>query len=212
MSTVQDPMTTISESGAAIAVPAEVETYLISTAVFRRMLNAEVFADHDRVELWDGRIYKKMAKTQAHAVAGNLASIVLGRLLPDGWFPGSENPVTIDQGRVPVPDFVVLRGHPKDYIHRSPRPNDVGLIVEFSLTSLKFDIGAKLAGYASANIPVYWVLNLVENVILVFERPVPAERRYESSQTYAVGQSVPLRLDGVLIAEIAALDLLPVRG
>ena len=212
MSVLQDSPTTIDEPEAAIAIPLEFEHYLISAGVFRRMLEAEVFADDDRVELWDGRLYRKMAKTQAHAVAGNLASLVLGRLLPEGWFLGSENPVTINQGRVPIPDLIILRGLPKDYIHRSPTPGDVGLIVEFSLTSLRFDVGAKLAGYASANIPIYWVLNLVENLILVFERPVPSERRYESSQVIAVGQSVALRLDGVLLAEIPALDLLPIRG
>ena len=194
------------------AVPEEVTPYLISAATFGRMLQAEVFPDDDRIELWDGWIYEKMAKTQAHATAGNKTNRVLTRTLPAGWFVGNENPVTIQQVRVPLPDLVVLRGEPDDYLNRLPSPADVGLIAEFSLTSLKYDTGAKLAGYAAANIPVYWVLNLIDNVILGFERPLPAERRYESAQTHTIGQTVPLRLDGLLIAEIPVLDLLPVRG
>ena len=194
------------------ALPEEVAAYLISAATFGRMLQAEVFPDDERIELWDGRIYEKMAKTQAHAVAGNLVAFQMARVLPVDWFAGSENPVMMNQVRTPLPDLVILRGAPKDYLNRLPLPADVGLIAEFSLTSLRYDTGAKLAGYAAANIPVYWVLNLIDNVILGFERPVPAESRYESAQTYTIGQTVPLWLDGTLIAEIPVLDLLPVRG
>jgi len=208
MSLVQDPPT-IAEDASTLT--AGIVPYLFTAEVFGRMIDAEVFADEDRVELWDGRIYEKMAKTQAHTVSGNKVNHTLTRLLGNGWFTGNENPVTINQYRVPLPDFVVLRGIPDDYIDRRPSPGDVALIVEFSFTSLRSDTGSKLAGYAEANIPVYWVLDLIKNVVLVFERPIPAERRYESAQTYAVGQAVPLRLDGVLVAEIPALDLLPIR-
>ena len=190
----------------------ELTPLLIDAVTFGRMLDAEVFPDDVRVELWDGRIYAKMAKTQAHAVAGNLTALCLTRALPDGWFPGGENPVTINQQRVPLPNLVVLRGTPKDYIDRRPEPADVGLVVEFSLSSLRSDIGPKLAGYATANILAYWVLDLIKNVVLVFERPIPAEGRYESIQIIAIDQTVPLRLDGILIAEIPAIDLLPVRA
>ena len=213
MSTVRyAPATALLAPGIAPLVPEDATPHLISAATFGRMLEAEVFPDDSRIELWDGRIYEKMAKTQAHAVTGNLVALELARVLPAGWFQGSENPLTINQARIPLPDVVILRGSPKDYLHRLPLPADVGLIVEISVTSLRFDTGAKMVGYAAASIPVYWVLNLVANVILVFEQPNPTERRYQSAQIYAVGQAVPLRLDGVLIAEIPSLDLLPVRA
>lgn len=207
MSTVQEPPP---------AVPAHstpgMSPFVITAEVFLKMLEAEVFGDEDRVELWDGRIYEKMAKTQAHAAAGIGVTMTLVPILPAGWCLSGENPVALGPELTPLPDFAVLRGGRDDYIARRPGPADVGLIIELSLSSLKHDTGAKLAAYAEAGNPAYWVLNLLENVIEVFERPVPAERRYESSQVYAVGQSVPLRLDGVLVAEIAAVDLLPVRA
>ncbi len=204
MSTVQEQPVAISPSTDL----AEQSPYLVTSEAFCKMLEAEVFADEDRVELWDGRIYEKMAKTQAHAIAGNKVNLTLVRVLPAGWFPGNENPIKLAEKRVPLPDLVVLRGDPDDY-GRPPEPGDIGLIVEFSLTSLKHDTKVKLAAYAQAGVPAYWVLNLVDNLVQVFERPVTAERRYESSQVFAVGQSVPLRLDGVLVAEIPAADLLP---
>ena len=206
MSTIQEPPI------AATSLLPEAMPFLFNAEAFFRMIEADIFRREDRVELWDGRIYEKMAKTQAHAVSGNKSYLALVRVLPVGWFPGGENPVMIDQVRVPLPDLVVLRGVPDDFIDRRPNPADVGLIVEFSLTSLKSDTGAKLRGYAEAGIPAYWVVNLVKNVIQTYEAPVPEESRYANEAVYAVGQSVPLRLNGVLIAEIPAFDLLPIRG
>jgi len=185
--------------------------YLISVEEFYRMLEAEVFPREARVGLWEGRIYEKMAKTQAHAVAGNKATMALVRALPPGWFVGGENPVTVGPKRAPLPDLIVLRGAPDDYLDRRPGGADVGLVVELSLTSLKFDTGPKLAAYASAGIPAYWVLNLVDGVVHVHSDPIPVESRYASSATVRRGESFPFQLDGVPVGPIAASDLLPAR-
>ena len=209
MSTVQEAPPT----GITAGTPgrAEIRPFSFDAATFGRMLDAEVFNDEVRVELWDGQVYEKMAKTQAHAVAGINATMTLARVLPPGWCLSPENPVALGPKSTPLPDFAVLRGRGNDYVARRPAPVDVGLLIALSATSLRADTGTRLAGYAAAGIAVYWVVNVIENVVLVFERPVPAEGRYESSATYAVGQSVPFRLDGVPVAEIPAADLLPVR-
>ncbi len=211
MSAIQEAPPTVLTPDTASSSPAGMP-YLITADVFRKMLEAEVFADEDRVELWDGRIYEKMAKTQAHAVTGINVTMTLVRALPPGWCLSGENPIALGEKSTPLPDFAVLRGAGGDYLARRPNPADTGLIIELSLSSPKYDMGVKLAKHAEASIPAYWVLDLSENVVQVFERPIPTERRYESSQVFAVGQSVPLRLDGVLVAEIPAKDLLPVRG
>jgi len=189
----------------------ELIPFLLSTDAFYQMIEAEIFRREDRVELWDGRIYEKMAKKVPHTNTSMILPGTLNPVLPAGWFLMSENPITLGPRRSPLPDYCVLRGTPKDYLGRYAAA-DVGLIIELSESSLRTDTGIKLGNYAEASIPAYWVINLVKNVIQTYETPIPPERRYESAQTYAVGQAVPLRLDGVLVAEIPALDLLPVRG
>ncbi len=211
MSTVQDAPITTATPNATITVPEEVRPYLISAATFGRMLDAEVFPDEDRVELWDGQITTKMAKNKPHWLSSNKTYFALTRVLPPGWHAGNENPIGLNQKRVPLPDLILLRGLFDDYIDRDPTPADVGLIVELADSSLRYDTGAKLAGYAEAGIPAYWVVNLVKNVIQTYAEPVPTERRYVQEAVYTVGQAVLLRLDGTLVAEIPAVDLLPVR-
>jgi Uma2 family endonuclease len=189
----------------------EESPYLFRTDEFYRLLETEFFPREARVGLWDGRIYEKMSKTQAHSIAGNKVNRFLVRALPDGWFVGGENPVTVSPTRAPLPDLVILRGEPDDYKKGYPTATDVGLIVELSVSSLKFDQGTKLAAYASAGMPAYWVLNLVDNVILVSSEPIPSESRYATMATFKPGDFFPLILDGIQIAMIAASDLLPVR-
>jgi Uma2 family endonuclease len=192
-------------------VAPEESPYLFSTDEFYRLLETEFFPDEARVGLWEGRIYQKMSKTQAHAVTGDKVHRTLDRALPAGWYVGVENPITVSANKAPLPDLLVLRGEPDDYIEHRPGAADVGLVIELSFSSLKLDTGAKLASYASAGITAYWVINLVDRLIHVYSHPLPAEGRFASTATIKPGESVPFALDGVQIAMIAASDLLPVR-
>jgi Uma2 family endonuclease len=188
----------------------EENPYLFSVDEFYRMLEMEFFPREARVGLWDGRIYEKMAKTQPHAVASINATMTLIRALPTGWCLSGENPFTVSHNKAPLPDLIVLRGKGNDYLKRRPGAADVGLVVEFSLSSLKIDTGSKLEAYARAGVVAYWVLNLKDNVIHVYHEPIPAEGRYALMTKVAPGESIPFALDGVLVGPIAASDLLPI--
>jgi len=192
-------------------IPAGSTPYLFSTDDFFRMIELGVFPRESRVGLWDGRIYEKLAKTQAHAVAGINVTMTLIRAVPPGWCFSHENPVTVSQDKAPLPDIVLLRGTGNDYLDRRPGTENVGLVVELSFSSLKFDTGRKLAAYAAAGIAAYWVINLRDLVVHVYSDPIPTENRFASSATFAPGESFPFQLGGVPVGPIAASDLLPVR-
>ena len=135
----------------APALP-EGRPYLFSVDDFYRMIELGIFPRESRVGLWKGRLYEKMAKTQAHVVAGINVTMTLAEgaapgMVPLGWESDRDRPER------PLPDMVVLRGVGNDYLDRRPGPADVGPVVEFSPTSLKEDTGPKLAAYASAGIP-----------------------------------------------------------
>ena len=65
--------------------------------------------------------------------------------------------------------------------------------------------------YARAGVPIYWIVNLIDRQIEVYEQPsgpttAPA---YAKATTYRVGDSIALVLDGASIATFAVQDLLP---
>ena len=57
-----------------------------------------------------------------------------------------------------------------EWAYRSPRTKPL-LVIEVADASLDYDVGAKAALYAEAGVPEYWVLNLVERLLLVFRQP-----------------------------------------
>ena len=204
--TVQVP-----ESAAISTTPVEPshQLFRFAAADFLQMVERDVFPDSARLELWDGLIFEQMAKGQAHSVAAILVGQALWRVMPQEWCLSPESPVDLGPDKIPLPDFVVLRGAARDYLHRVPTPRDAGLIVELADSSLRFDTTEKLAAYARAGVPTYWVVNLVANVVQVYDNPVVAEGRYASEQTFGPGSLIPLTLEGVAVGPIAASDVLP---
>src|SRR4051794_14720997 len=81
--------------------------YPITSDVYDEMVEQGLIPTERRVYLWDGRLYEKMAKTQAHAITHNSLLNAIFRRLPAHYFPGTENPVRLDERHTPLPDFVV---------------------------------------------------------------------------------------------------------
>ena len=191
-------------------VPADVDRpYLFTAEQFVQMVESEVFTREDRVELWDGKVYEKMAKVRPHNIASALFIEALGGIKPSGWSLNAEESVSLNSRRVTLPDIVLIRGGPRDYSDQNPPGRDVGLLVELSYSTLKGDKGRKLEGYAKAGVLQYWIANLVHGELLVHRDPVPDESRHATAEIYRHGDFVSLFLDGVDIGRIAVSDLLP---
>lgn len=181
---------------------------------YARMVEAGIIPRHRRVYLRDGRLFEKMAKTQAHCVVGGAVNMAIARRLPDGWGLWPESTIALDRTNGPLPDFAVVRGaSPFDYLGAEPRypaPGDVGLIIEVAVTSLREDLTTQLEKYARAGIPVYWVVDVLHHRVLVHTGPrVEAGRAdYAVVETYAPGQEMPLVLDGREIARFPVAELI----
>jgi Uma2 family endonuclease len=81
-------------------------------------------------------------------------------------------------------------------------------VVEASDASLARDRTEKLAGYARAGVPVYWIVNLVDGRIEVHANPDAATDRYLDQSTYRPGDSVPVVVDGREVGRVDVADLL----
>jgi len=175
------------------------------------MVEEDVFPPGRRVFLWNGSLFEKMAKKQAHAISSSKLGKALFGSLREGWFLSQECPVEIDGEKVPLPDLSVIRGRPDDYPKRPPTSADVALIVELADSSLAKDLGANLRDYAAARVPVYWVVNLRARRVEVYTDPVAGGEApgYATFRHFRPGEVVPLVLDGAEIARIPVVDILP---
>jgi hypothetical protein len=181
-----------------------------SVAEYHRMIDADVLTEDDAVELLEGWIVPKMPRKPPHDGTIQLTEDSLRRVLPGGWTLRIQSAITTSDSE-PEPDLAAVRGDVRTYLLRHPTPAEVGLVIEISDSTLIQDRQDKGRLYARANIPHYWVVNLVDRVIEAYADPgmQGANPAYQSRRDYQPHETIPLILDNQVIAMLPVADLLP---
>ena len=185
---------------------APVKRHMVSLEEYDRMIEAGVFEPDARVELIRGEIVDMPPPGPGHENAVtwlNLLFVQQAHRQAVVWPQGNTLGLPGSNSR-PQPDIALLRWRDDLYRGKRPAAEDVLLLVEVSESSLKFDRGAKLALYAEAGIPEYWIVNLVDKVIEVYADP--EGRDYRVSRKAQAGET--LLLPGEITGTIEVADIL----
>jgi len=165
-----------------------------------------------RTELLDGWVIDMPPIGPTHSSMVEDSGDVVRPLLPIGWRLRLQQPVSFPTSE-PQPDLAVVKGKRGDYRKRHPGPQEIGLLVEVSDTTLAFDRAFRAVLYAAANVPYYWIINVIDRQLEVHRDPRPAAdgqaAYYAVREVLRAGDTVPLILDGQTIAAMAAAELLP---
>jgi Uma2 family endonuclease len=166
------------------------------------------FKPGERTELLEGEVVLKLSPQKTpHATAISLAQYLLDESRSAGYFVRVQLPIILDDASEPEPDLALVMGTPRDYERRHPMPQDIGLLIEVSDSSVDIDLGQKSRLYAQARIPEYWVINLVQRTLEVMTDPQGTA--YSTRRTYAATAKVSANC---LSTEVAVADLLPGIG
>jgi Uma2 family endonuclease len=181
-----------------------------SVAEYHRMIQAGILTDEDKVELLDGYLVLKMPRNPPHDVSVSITHDALRAIVPAGWCIRGQSAITLSTSE-PEPDIVLARGALRDYSTHHPEPAEIGLVVEVADTTLLRDRNDKGEIYATAGLPEYWIINLVDRQIEVYTQPsTPGTvSTYTMRRDYRIGDAVPLSLDGMIVGHIAVRDTLP---
>jgi Uma2 family endonuclease len=198
-------MATQAQSAGTGVVP-----YRINVRQFEKMIDAGVFPDDANVELLAG-ILVAMTINDPHAFVVDWLADLLRSLLPAGWRLREEKPVKLDRRWRPQPDIAILRGPAQNYARRAPCPEEIALLVEVADTSYRKDAGIKLRRYATAGVPVYWIVNLARQQIEVYTDPQGQGRMagYRTMVVRSVTEQVPVVIDGQERGLVAVKELFP---
>jgi Uma2 family endonuclease len=181
----------------------------ISVPQYHQMMDSGILTEDDSVELLEGLLVAKMPKypPHCHSVA-TILDILYALGLP-GYIVRSQDPITTSDSE-PEPDVCIVRGSRKDFAERHPGPSDSALLIEVADSSLAHDRGLKKRVYARAEVPVYWIVNLEQRQVEVYSQPFDASGKpdYGTVKVFAVGQEVPLVLDGKELARLTVSQLL----
>ncbi len=147
---------------------------------YEQAVETGVFDENDRVELVNGILVEMSPQSSRHSASITLADEAIRKVMPTTWLIRTQLPLSLDTVSQPEPDIAVVDGSPRDFV--DAHPETALLVVEVSDRTLDFDRHDKQAVYARAGIPVYWIVNLKEKVLEVYEEP--SGERYRTVRTF----------------------------
>jgi Uma2 family endonuclease len=140
------------------------------------------FFRDQRVQLIGGVILQESPMNPPHATVVRLATKTLEQIWGAGYDVRAQLPLDLGLISEPHPDVAAVTGSPRDYF--VDHPKTALLVIEVSDSTLEEDTHEKASLYASGGIEDYWVVDLVNDQVLVFRSPKP-EARSKFGTNYA---------------------------
>jgi Uma2 family endonuclease len=177
---------------------------------YQRMAEVGILSEDAPVELLEGWIVPMPIRKPSHDGTLSLVDEEIQPILPLGWFRRIQSSINTEDS-YPQPDFAVVRGPRAQYVKRHPGPKDIAMLIEVADASLLQDSILKARIYARANIPIYWIINLVNRRVEVYTEPTGPtdEPTYRQRRNYGVKAKVPVVIDGQECGRIEVRKLFP---
>ncbi len=164
---------------------------LWSRAEYQRLGELGIFASQ-RVQLIEGTIYSFCPLSFLHARSRSRATTLLVKLFSDTHYVRVQCALFLNARSEPEPDFALVAHNLVDGPQVQDNPSFADLVIEVSDSSLKIDQKTKQALYASASLPEYWIVNLIDQQLEVYQKPVRSGRKacYESRTILSLDRTV----------------------
>lgn len=190
----------------------------ITVDQYQLMLDTGILQDGDPIELIDGLLVRKdrsargenlMTHNPRHALlVSRLQRLLASFCESAGLYLRIQLPVTLSHINSPEPDIAVVRGTEEGYSDRHPGPADLPLVIEVSDSSVGTDRSTKQRLYATAGVPQYWLVNLPESQVEVYEQPDSTIGKYSQQTILKPSQTIAWNLSPTQRLEINVSDLL----
>lgn len=191
-------------------VPITVEQYHL-------LLKNGTLAEGAPIELLDGLLVRKdraargnsiMTVNRRHVLALQALERLLRCVEEADCHVQTQSPITLGTTQEPEPDLCVIKGRFLDYVADHPGPTNIHAVMDVADSSLSQDRKTKQRIYAKAGLPIYWIVNLVDNQIEVYTDPQPGSGRYAARTDHGSDKVIPLTV-GTLAFDVPVADILP---
>lgn len=179
-----------------------VTTYKWSIEEWHELVESGVL-EGKPVEFLEGEIINMSPEGIPHSYTNDSVVKYLRRILANIADVKESHPITLDnspnsRASEPEPDIAVVRLPETIYRSHHPYPEDIYWLVEISKQTLKFDLEQKALIYARNGIVEYWVIDLVNNKLIVHTQP--SNDSYTQIQELTTGTITPQAFPNVAIA------------
>jgi len=177
---------------------------------YHQMIQQGLILEGAPIELIDGALVYKdrrdargsvMPYGPRHAAAVYQLTTLVQLLKDHGCYLQTQATILVSEDHEPEPDGAIVRGTIREHRDALPTAAEVVVVMEVSDSSLEYDRGAKQRIYATAEIPTYWILNLRNHTVEVYEQPEAQAGEYRVRRDYQLGETIEARLpDGTILA------------
>lgn len=176
----------------------------MNVAQFERYMQAGMAGDGVKCELIDGYpVIKNRAAMgedpmnigTRHVMVVNALTRWFTKFLGDSkWGVSCQNPLYMLEHNLLEPDLAIIPGRFSDYAHIYATANSAAIVIEVADSSVEADREIKLKKYAREGVSVYWIVNIRDEQIEVYEVPNRDQRIYEASHIWHPHESVTLNI------------------
>jgi len=150
--------------------PQSLPLHRFSTSDYLQMIDTGVLGRGDKVELIDGIIVSMSPSGSRHNHVVSNLTVLFAPAFAQAR-PSVQGTLSLVEGQVFDPDFMLLRQKLDGYKNALPAPADVMLLIEVSESSLRRDRDIKLPIYAAAGVREYWIVDIDTQSVLVHRNP-----------------------------------------
>ena len=166
-------------------------TFRLNISQYHQMSEAGIFSENDKVELINGEIIEMSPIGRRHTACVNRLNSVFSQLLGKKVIVAVQNPIILNNLSEPEPDIALLQPRADFYESGHPQPQDVFLLIEVADRSLEYDRDVKIPLYASSGITEVWLVDIYEQVIIVYR--YPSENGYSDIQKLSRGEKMSIQ-------------------
>ena len=149
------------------------------------------------VEFLEGAIIEMSPEGIEHSYTHQSVADYLRELLKGQAYIRDAHPITLDNSE-PQPDIAVVQLPETIYRNHHPYPQDIYWLIEISKKTLKKDLEQKIIPYARNGIVEYWIVDLVNNKLMIHTQP--NNNSYSQIQELTTGTISPQAFPNIAIA------------
>lgn len=175
--------------------PEVLHTRRFTLGEYHRLIDLSFFDENERIELINGQLIPMAAKGSAHETCITRLLRILPKIIGDQATLRCQAPITLSFDGEPEPDFSIVQNQDDDYANGHPTETETLIVIEIAKSSLNYDRDIKLPLYAQANIPHYWLFNLVDRQLETYNDPQqisPGQFSYLNRRIVPIHQEIAL--------------------
>ena len=164
---------------------------LFNVKDYYRMAKTHIFSPEEKLELLEGVIFERPRTGNRRAACIRRLNVILYWQLHQQVIISIHNPLRLSDYSEPEPDLVLLKWRHDFYADGHPTAKHTLLVIEVADTTISYDRDFKMPLYARAKIPQAMLVNLTEDTVELYSKPVKG--KYTKTELLRRGDALSLQ-------------------